>query len=275
METSTSTIGVAIDLKHSEVAVRDLVTLVKQSDLITKDRIVINLQQFVEDAKSTGRNLQKFGSHVGTAVDQTVGMNEYTIGLLESAAKSKGSSTSSRALSSAPEAKEIKSMWFEAIANMKSNVAKLIVEAAANEQALNRLDGELSVINDMSAREGRRISSDKAETLNKLWTQLGGNKGHLAQFEHHSDLLKNVMDYRKVAADHVAGALFHLERLAIDLQDLNDQVTAPLLGKDTEVPLEVHIRTMQQGTARLLEARAREREREDGYTRKVLDSNKH
>ncbi|KAG8774966.1 hypothetical protein FRC12_001727 [Ceratobasidium sp. 428] len=92
-------------------------------------------------------------------------------------------------------------------------------------------------------------------------------------FESHTELLKRILDYREAAMEHVTSAKFQLERLAIGLNDLNDQVTIPLLkGEITEIPLDVHIRIMQMGTARLVDGRARERLREDMYMLKALGS---
>ncbi|KAG8774967.1 hypothetical protein FRC12_001728 [Ceratobasidium sp. 428] len=164
MERSTDTVVVAIDLKRSEVAVRDLITRVKLSSLASKNPLVRNLGEFVEDARIIGRSLQRFGSRVGSVVDQTITTNEYAIGLLESAAKPKESLSWPRLLSApAPQFqhKEVKATWFKAIEKMKSTVMELSVEAAANMRALDRLDEQLSVIHEiitMDDAKSKRIS---------------------------------------------------------------------------------------------------------------------
>ncbi|KAG8680501.1 hypothetical protein FRC08_016252 [Ceratobasidium sp. 394] len=239
MEKSTNTLAVAIDLKHSEIAVRDLTTLVKLSSLVSKDSLAKNLRGFVENARTTGRSLQKFGGHVGSAVDQTIAMNEYTIEVLESTAKDKQSRSLAKFFHPRPTT-DLKATWFEATELMKLNVMQLVDEAMANMRALDRLDNELSVIHRMVARADNKVERDRAETLSSLWTTLGGNKEQLAQFNSHTRLLKGVTDYRKQAVEHVNGALFQLERLALDLNDLNEQVTAPLLAdRAAGIPLEV------------------------------------
>ncbi|KAG9080102.1 hypothetical protein FS749_008119 [Ceratobasidium sp. UAMH 11750] len=274
MEKSTNTLAVAIDLKHSEIAVRDLTTLVKLSSLVSKDSLAKNLRGFVENARTTGRSLQKFGGHVGSAVDQTIAMNEYTIEVLESMAKDKRSWSLAKFFHPRPTT-DLKATWFETTELMKLNVMQLVDEAMANMRALDRLDNELSVIHRMVARADNKVERDRAETLSSLWTTLGGNKEQLAQFNSHTRLLKGVTDYRKQAVEHVNGALFQLERLALGLNDLNEQVTAPLLAdRAAGIPLEVHIKTIQKGTARLLEGRARERKREDEYMRRKLPSSR-
>ncbi|KAG8697191.1 hypothetical protein FRC09_008019 [Ceratobasidium sp. 395] len=244
MEKSTNTLAVAIDLKHSEIAVRDLTTLVQLSSLVTKDSLTKNLKKFVKNASTTGRNLQKFAGHVGSTVDQTIAMNEYMIEMLESMAEDEKTPPLTLRSLRAPAFRnsDIKSAWFEATEQMKSTVQKLIDEAMANEQALNNLDSELTVIHQIVARADNKITMDRAETLGSLWTTLGGNKGELAVFDSHTQLLKGVTDYRKMAVDHVHDALFQLRRIDLDLNELNEQVTAPLLAKAIGLPLDAYYR---------------------------------
>ncbi|KAG8715781.1 hypothetical protein FRC09_016305 [Ceratobasidium sp. 395] len=150
---------------------------------------------------------------------------------------------------------------------------ELSVEAAANMRGLDRLDEQLSVIHEIITMDDAKIKADKQEVLSKLWTTLGGNSASIGVFESHTELLKRILDYREAAMKHVTSAKFQLERLAIGLNDLNDQVTIPLLkGEITEIPLDVHIRIMQMGTARLVDGRAREHLREDMYMLKALGS---
>ncbi|KAG9096436.1 hypothetical protein FRC06_008660 [Ceratobasidium sp. 370] len=276
MEKSTNTLVVAINIKRSEVAVRDLIILVKESSLVGKESLARNLEEFVEDARLTGRSLQKFGGHVGGAVDETIAMNEYTIELLDRAAKDTESSLLTRFLlphAAETRKKDIKSIWVRETRRMKSTVQQLMKEAAANTRALDRLENELNVIHTIVTRESELVAKGE-EALSALWTALGGNKAQLAEFKCHNQLLGNVSKYRKAAMDHVTGALVHLDRIDSELKYLNEPVASPLiLSQGEEVPLEVHVTMMRRGTGRLMEVRAREREREDEYMRRMLDSN--
>ena len=61
--------GLALEIKKAEMATVDLGTLVRVSNLKSRDMIAESLTEFVEDAKKTGRGLQKLSSKVGGAVD--------------------------------------------------------------------------------------------------------------------------------------------------------------------------------------------------------------
>jgi hypothetical protein len=87
MESTGYGINLALDMKNSEMAVRDLNTLVggirhrwiqivltehiqvKLSDLVSKDLLASSLDDFVSSAKDASRHLSKLDSGVGGAVD--------------------------------------------------------------------------------------------------------------------------------------------------------------------------------------------------------------
>lgn len=153
----------------------------KLSSLIAKDALVDRLNEFVLDAKTTGRNLQKFGGRVGGAVDQIVAMNEYVLKLLESTAKDAQpqlpSGTVQRVIHAispirpagphviAARRKEVESMWYQATGMMESSVRKLIMEAEANVIALDRLESQLDAINEMVLREDNHIRGQAEEVV--------------------------------------------------------------------------------------------------------------
>lgn len=61
--------GLALEVKKAEMATSDLVTLVRVSDLRSKDTLARTLVNFVDDAKRTGRGLQSLSSKINGAVD--------------------------------------------------------------------------------------------------------------------------------------------------------------------------------------------------------------
>ncbi|CAE6449859.1 unnamed protein product [Rhizoctonia solani] len=286
MDDSASSSIVAVDMKNSELAVRDLTTLVKLSSLVAKDSLIDRLNEFVVDAKATGRNLQRFGGRVGGAVDQIITMNEYVLKLLENTVKDSQpqvDGTIQRVMNAvspiksvgphiiAARRKEVETMWYQATGMMESTIRKLIHEAEINIVALDKLEGQLDLINEMILREDEGIRAQAEEVLGELWTKLGGNKKKLHNFRSHRMLLNEIRVYRKRALAHVSSTLVQLQGLSADLDDLRQRVATPALaGEEAGIPLEVHIGSMQKGTERLLEGRKRAREREDAYLQKVL-----
>lgn len=62
--------GISLDIKRAEMATSDLITLVKVSDLKSKETLAEHLEGFVSDAKKVGRSLQTLSSRIGGAVDR-------------------------------------------------------------------------------------------------------------------------------------------------------------------------------------------------------------
>lgn len=62
--------SLSLEVKKAEMATADLVTLVRHSDFKTRDMLAASLKGFVDDARKTGRGLQKMSAKVAGAVDK-------------------------------------------------------------------------------------------------------------------------------------------------------------------------------------------------------------
>lgn len=60
----------SLEIKKAEMATTDLVTLVRVSNLKSRNMLAESLVEFVDHAKKTGRGLQKLTSKIGGAVDK-------------------------------------------------------------------------------------------------------------------------------------------------------------------------------------------------------------
>ncbi|KZO94256.1 hypothetical protein CALVIDRAFT_484704 [Calocera viscosa TUFC12733] len=281
-ETASST-TVALELKKSEMAMRDL-HVVSVSNLVSKDRLSILLDAFIGSAKTAGRELQRLGSRVGGTVDNILAMDDYVLRLLEetshlpqvgsmasimNALVPIGPPASQRVLA---QRKEIEALWFQATGALESNIAKLIAEAEASVVLLDRLEADLDVINEMLSREAHHVQGKTDELLAELWTRLGGNRRQLANFKSHRALLTNIRAYRNRALGYVTSTLVQLQQLSSDLEDLRERVSTPLLtSPDINIPLEVHVGSIRKGIERLTDGRTRAKAREDVYLQQLLD----
>jgi hypothetical protein len=72
---ATGGLGLSLEIKKAEMATADLVTLVRVSDLRSRELLANTLSTFVHDARMTGRGLQRLNAKMGGAVDKYV----YTI----------------------------------------------------------------------------------------------------------------------------------------------------------------------------------------------------
>jgi hypothetical protein len=61
--------GLTLEVKKAEMAGNDLITLVRVSDLKSRDQVAERLGMFVDDAKGTGRSLHALGAKIHGAID--------------------------------------------------------------------------------------------------------------------------------------------------------------------------------------------------------------
>jgi hypothetical protein len=266
--------GLALEIKKAEMATVDLNTLVRVSNLKSRDLIAETLSEFVEDAKKTGRGLQKLSSKVGGAVDGILAVNDYALHTIEEATSNTPSRYSFKSLipfTSKPQAPHevITQTFTEAINVLSASMRRLIVEAEISLANLDNLEERLSTLHSLVSREDSSLSSAKSELLSELWTKLGGNRRTLQGYDEHLVLLKNLGGYRKRALVHVVTALQTLQAMSEDMEDLRERVAAPeIVG--SSIPVEVHMKSIKSGLERLKEGRVKAREREEEAVRRVL-----
>lgn len=70
LDSSVGGAGLSLEIKKAEMATSDLVTLVRVSGLNARETLSDQLSEFVDDAKKTGRDLQRLSSKIGGAVDK-------------------------------------------------------------------------------------------------------------------------------------------------------------------------------------------------------------
>jgi hypothetical protein len=155
---------------------------------------------------------------------------------------------------------------------VEEEILKLITEAQALLMILNNLEDRLDIIHGIVTRDDVHAQKSKEEILAQLWTMLGGNRGKLNKMDRQLDLLRQVGVYRKTAYAHVSGTLLRLQEMGVGLEDLRERIAAPELLRDrAEIPLSVHLESIQKGVERLEVSRQGARDLESENMRKRLN----
>ncbi|KZS92765.1 hypothetical protein SISNIDRAFT_455381, partial [Sistotremastrum niveocremeum HHB9708] len=159
-------------------------------------------------------------------------------------------------LESSTSSKAVARLFDQNMGLLEHSMTRLMHEADHAFQLLNSLENGLEVIRAITSSEDMQLTADKEDLLADLWTILGGNRRQLAKYDRHLNLLRDIQAYRKRALAHVTGAITALQLMEGDLHDLRARASAPdLLGPD--IPLEVHLLSIQNGLQRLREGRVR------------------
>ncbi|KAI0697038.1 hypothetical protein BC835DRAFT_1270949 [Cytidiella melzeri] len=274
LDESVGSAGLSLDIKKAEMATNDLVTLVKVSNLKSRDRLAEHLEAFVDDSKKTGRALQRLSSRVSGAVDSITAVNEHALQTIQEAQAAKASLSLTGLIlwpiSKGVATKVIVAETFaDAMSVLETQISRIRLEAEATAILLNNLEQSLITLHELLTRENITLSHEKEELLAELWTKLGGNRKKLRGVNNHMWLMQRVGDWRMRAQVHVVATLQALDSMSEDMEDLRERVAKPeLIGEG--VPPEVHMKSIQAGLDRLKVDRKRAKEREEENLRRAL-----
>ncbi|KAF3913970.1 hypothetical protein ABW21_db0207404 [Orbilia brochopaga] len=294
LEDSVGGSRLAYDMKTSEMAVRDLTTLVRVSGLACRDQLSIHLEQFGDTARVASRSLSRFSSRVMGTIDSILALDEWAKKTLEdirdNEAASKMSITSLVLWRDNEQIrKDVSNTFLKTTEGMDGQLQRLVMEAQGVLAILDQLEDRLNTIrglphsptrssgaddraaDEIVSREANHIKIENDEVLSAILTKLGANKQKIARNKEHVKLLNNVSHYRKTALSHVSATVVELERMSADLEQLRETVAAPsLLEGIVEVPIELHIRNIDQGIMRLTAGRIKASSRKEEYHQAVM-----
>ncbi|EJT73950.1 hypothetical protein GGTG_07803 [Gaeumannomyces tritici R3-111a-1] len=284
LEKSVQGADLPMEMRRTEMAVRDLRTMVRYSHLQSKDELLLEFDGFIKAAGATCSDLTRFNTRVGSAIDSVISINRWTsryISSLTTEKESQGWVSDVAAWALAPfqpvvlSDQVILEQYVEHTALVSDKIASLVVEAEAVLRTLGRADEHLGTIYDFVTRTQKSVQSRKGEILWTLWTLVGANNRPIHNLNEQLSLLRTVDGQRASAVRQVSDLVLELLSIQAELGDLRDRVASPELaqasnGGGRNVPLSVHIETIDRGVERLEQARDRIRTIEDDKVRQVL-----
>lgn len=284
LEKSAQGVSLPMEMKRSEASIRDLRTLVRYSSLARKEELVLEFDGFIEIAGRASGDLQKFNTHVGSAVDSLISINRWTARFLDDLDRGSRDAQHAGGLLGAwaswlfapfqpavfSEADIVKT-YVEHTALVSDKVGELVLEGEAVLHTLHKAGDHLEIIHDFVARTQTSVQGRRDEMLSMLWTLVGGNSRQLKSLNSQLSLLKQVDAQRLNAVRQVTELLGELEKVNAGLEDLRERAAQPgLLSGRVDVPLSVHVETIDRGVERLELARSRIRAVENERFMEVL-----
>ncbi|EGY17252.1 hypothetical protein VD0002_g10035 [Verticillium dahliae] len=298
LERSADGVSLPMEMKRSESSIRDLRTMVRYSELPARDELVFHFDEYIATARQTASDLQKFNTHVGSAVDSVISINHWTSRYLDAldastaAADADSAGTGLAVWTSwlfAPfqpatvpfDERALLDKYIEHTALVSDRIAGLLVEAQAVLRLLTRAEDHLSLIYDVVTRSHRSVRDSRDDVLWTLWSLVGANNRRISDLNGQLRLLRAVDTQRSQAVSQVSALVVELEKIEAGLGDLRDRVAEPGLARSAigpgpglgdrgAIPLSVHIETIDRGVDRLEQARRRIRDAEDDKVREAL-----
>ncbi|KAF3932736.1 hypothetical protein ABW19_dt0204978 [Dactylella cylindrospora] len=272
LEDSVGGSRLAYDMKTSEMAVRDLTTLVRVSGLACREQLVVHLEQFGDSARIAARGLSRFSSRVMGTIDSILALDEWAKKTLEDvrdrevAARGSIASLVNWGDGDKKLRQSVSTVFLKTTEGMDGQLQRLAMEAEGVLSILDQLEERLTTIHEIVSREINHVNMENDEVLSAILTKLGANRQKLARNKEHVKLLNNVGHYRKTALSHVSATVVELERMSADLEQLRETVAAPsLLEGVVEAPIELHIRNIDHGIMRLTAGRLKASSRKEEY----------
>lgn len=284
MSDTAASASLPMDMKRSEISIRDLRQLVRFSQLPSRHELMHELDAFVETARMASYDLQKFDSHVGRSVDIVLSTNRWTRRVLDDMDMQQTERgllpafVSDTLLAPFKPLKFTESRLLEQYIQhshvVSGEIETLIEEAQAILSVLQNLEDRLDVMAEVSARDNIQVQGSKDEVLREIWSYIGLNNKKLGKHDNQLKLLGMVAGYRKAALAHVTSVLIHLQSMGAELEELRDRVASPAVLQEAgvkHVPLSVHIENIQLGVERLEAGREHAKELQHKQTRRILD----
>ncbi|POR37422.1 Uncharacterized protein TPAR_02376, partial [Tolypocladium paradoxum] len=266
LEKSADGVSLPFEMKRSEAAVRDLRSLVRHSDIQAKHELVLEFDGYVDTARRAASDLQRFNTHVGSAVDAVISINRWTSRYIDSLAPDAVDGPPSKlaqwsawlfapfqpAVGRPRGERAVLDKYIEHTALVSDRIAALILEAQAILRLLARAEDHLGLIYDIASRTEASVASRRDEILWNVWTLVGANTARLHNLAQQLALLRQVDAQRSSAVEQVSALILELEAMQAGLGDLRDRVSEPeLVGAASRggahIPLSVHIETIDRG----------------------------
>ena len=146
---------------------------------------------------------------------------------------------------------------------------EVILRCDIVEALLDLLDSKLERLKSLVVREEVAIAQEKEELLAHLWTMLGGNRRQMVGVQAKLGLLQDLGKHHKEAHEIVTSTVETVESLSEDLEQLRTRVAKPAIDGQ-EIPVEVQLKSIQNGMDALKIGRDHAQERQFGQASRML-----
>ncbi|KAJ4988095.1 hypothetical protein SVAN01_06347 [Stagonosporopsis vannaccii] len=280
LDAAKDTSNLPSTIKDSEIAIRDLRTLVRHSRLPSRHQLDLEFENFVLTANEASMDLSRFNSRIGATVDRIIATNTWTRAVLSGISEQEDSfgaldrvyGALTRPFVAPPPTlqERIFDQYSLHVSKNTDEINRLIDTAVALLSVLQNLDERLDTIYQIATGDDATITKSQEELLAQLWTKLGGNNSKVKANNKQLHLLRNISAYRKQALNHVSDTLLKLRSIQAELENLREGVAAPeVLGWRDGLPITYHLDLIDKGVERLRAARG-ENMRIEGETYRNL-----
>ena len=138
-------------------------------------------------------------------------------------------------------------------------ISAILLDATATSASLDRLHERLTTVHTLCLQETFENALALDDLLWQLWTILGGNRLKIRDLKRRESVLKQVEQYRSIAAAYVAGAMRTMTAIDAELSMLRERLVSSALEANP-LPIEVQLASIDRILHRLMEDHRRGRQ---------------
>ncbi|RPD78444.1 hypothetical protein L226DRAFT_456563 [Lentinus tigrinus ALCF2SS1-7] len=248
----------SLGVKHAELAVQDLLFLVRTSNLAEKTALARTIEEFATDAKVAGRLLQHFSSKLDGTVDTVLAFNEFALHVLDDM----------RQPGMVDRQNTMMEVFESALDTLASQVAGVEVDASIALAALDALGDRLMLVQALCEHEF--LSNGQYPSATSFWSMITGDVPERRQLAYRLEVLNNLDAYRRRSLAYITATTQTLVMIESDVSELHRKLVAPQ-SEAGELPIDVHIATIERSARRLNDERVRRGSRM-GITGSAVDN---
>ncbi|TFY77521.1 hypothetical protein EWM64_g6491 [Hericium alpestre] len=244
--------GLLLEIKKAEMAAIDISSSIRHSALPSRTSFADHLLEFHKEAREAQDRLQRFSSHLNSALERVLNINDYALHAIRRACSCNCHTWPFSWFGwCKPNIEEVVSRTFAlALEVVVQSMEHLVYEAQSNFDNIGRLEECLNAIAQLHASESIFISSMMATLQDDFWTRLGLNGAAVRGVNGLQDLLTAVGQSHQHAHAHVVAVLQTLHGMSADMEELRERLHVPELIGDT-IPIDVQIESLMKGIERL------------------------
>ena len=147
----------------------------------------------------------------------------------------------------------VNELYGQSLGSFSARIGRVSLVAEAAMADLDSLEERLFTIHALCSDEALSTQLTLDSLLWDIWTIIGSNKAQVQDLRHRMIVLRDVQQYRCLALAHVVATMHILTGLDADLLELREALAA---GTNAELPIEVHVRSIDSTLRRLTSERA-------------------
>lgn len=281
LDKSAYGLSMPLELKSSEMATRNLRSLLKETEIAAREDFILELNGYIEKVGRAGADLQTFYIHIGSTVDSIININRWTLRHINSLSMEPEAPSLPPAIAwairplslfrtseQAGNDRALLDKYSEHVTLVQERLGKLLDEGKALLLLLHQSQTQLGVINEQAEQLPGARTAKPESLLSSIWAYIGSFMEEPRNFDEQIVLLKKVDAQYSNTISHLLSLIEELKDIQLYLGDLlnRNEDSSDVWGEGSGAPVQTTLseqyEIIRNAVERLEQARRRTAEGE-------------